>query len=533
MRSSYIVIFAVVSILLSSMAISVYSDSLNDEVIPTIHWINVYCHQPTLDGVALAPGDTVKAYDPDGVYCGTYIVRSDGGFGFMAIYRDDVYTSEIDEGADPGNLISFKINNTSVTTIPEVYWTGFGDKIEICEFHLDTAIPECDTLDLNEGWNLISWSRDFSGSLDDLLSHASNPSAITYIYTIDDSLLIYDSTLPEYSTLDSVDYHYGYWVKVAEDIQIEICGFPPETDDFIVVSSGWNLIPYWPDDSLQIETALASVYDNLETVLSFSSNGLVWVPDYELFNTLDSMIPGYGYCTKLSTDGSLQYPGWEFSPVRPFTTTTERVAVNNTVQSLKWNLVYSGGMTLDGTPVIYGSNIDFRTNDGEICGSAVYKNDMLKLSPIYMRDAYCDESNMLASPGDMVTVYINNTPVYPSIKLESHGRRIVIGDLYTDPSLSPEIKPGPFTLYQNYPNPFNAATTISFELPNASEVRLSVYNILGQNVATIADSEYPAGLNRVEWSGTLADGSEAPSGVYFYRLSTDSFTETNKMLLMK
>jgi len=85
-----------------------------------------------------------------------------------------------------------------------------------------------------------------------------------------------------------------------------------------------------------------------------------------------------------------------------------------------------------------------------------------------------------------------------------------------------------FTLSQNYPNPFNPATEIAFSLPENSHITLTVFNALGQKVATLVDEKKGAGSYQVRW-----DGAGFPSGVYFYRLETQGFTKTIKMLLMK
>ncbi len=92
-----------------------------------------------------------------------------------------------------------------------------------------------------------------------------------------------------------------------------------------------------------------------------------------------------------------------------------------------------------------------------------------------------------------------------------------------------ETLPTGFTLNQNYPNPFNPTTTISFDLPRATDVRLTVYNTLGQEVTRLHNGRLPAGHHAIDWH---TDGSHA-SGMYFYRLSTENATETRKMLLLK
>jgi hypothetical protein len=90
------------------------------------------------------------------------------------------------------------------------------------------------------------------------------------------------------------------------------------------------------------------------------------------------------------------------------------------------------------------------------------------------------------------------------------------------------LVPGTFALEQNYPNPFNPTTTINFSLAKASNVKLLVYNILGQQVRTLIDTRMNAGQQSV-----VFDASKLASGVYFYRLETGNFSSVKKMLLLK
>ncbi len=85
-----------------------------------------------------------------------------------------------------------------------------------------------------------------------------------------------------------------------------------------------------------------------------------------------------------------------------------------------------------------------------------------------------------------------------------------------------------YLLMQNYPNPFNPATIISFSLPKETNVKLTVYNMLGQIVSSIFDGRLNAGTHSVEFNG-----SSLPSGIYFYKLETDNFSQTKKMSLLK
>jgi hypothetical protein len=96
-----------------------------------------------------------------------------------------------------------------------------------------------------------------------------------------------------------------------------------------------------------------------------------------------------------------------------------------------------------------------------------------------------------------------------------------------------EMIPDAYALEQNYPNPFNAGTVISFALPQASRVRVSVFNVLGQTVKVLADEDMGPGMQRVSWDGRDENGTAAASGVYFYRITANHFTDTRKMTLLK
>jgi hypothetical protein len=88
--------------------------------------------------------------------------------------------------------------------------------------------------------------------------------------------------------------------------------------------------------------------------------------------------------------------------------------------------------------------------------------------------------------------------------------------------------PTSYNLSQNYPNPFNPSTRIEYSLIEATRVRLSVYNSLGQEVLNLVDEHQAAGKYLVDFNAT-----NLPSGIYFYRLQSDKFTAVKKMLLIK
>jgi len=90
-----------------------------------------------------------------------------------------------------------------------------------------------------------------------------------------------------------------------------------------------------------------------------------------------------------------------------------------------------------------------------------------------------------------------------------------------------------FSLKQNFPNPFNPTTKIEFVLSKSGQVKIEIFNILGEKVKTLTDQYLKAGHQMIEWDGKDDLGKEVTSGVYFYRLQTEDLTETKKMVLLR
>ncbi|HSD62243.1 MAG TPA: T9SS type A sorting domain-containing protein [Ignavibacteriaceae bacterium] len=95
------------------------------------------------------------------------------------------------------------------------------------------------------------------------------------------------------------------------------------------------------------------------------------------------------------------------------------------------------------------------------------------------------------------------------------------------------ITPFKFELAQNYPNPFNPSTVISYSIPEQSFVSLKIYNLLGQEVASLVNEEKSAGNYKVDFSTSGAAGDNLASGIYIYRLTAGDLVQTKKMMLLK
>ncbi len=116
------------------------------------------------------------------------------------------------------------------------------------------------------------------------------------------------------------------------------------------------------------------------------------------------------------------------------------------------------------------------------------------------------------------------------------GDLLTLDDILVDAVNSIEDQngvPRTFDVAQNYPNPFNPTTTIKYQLPKQSDVRINVYDITGQIVRTLINRNAEAGYHQVVWDGANDAGHQVSSGVYFYKMVAGDFVKTQKMILMK
>ncbi len=94
--------------------------------------------------------------------------------------------------------------------------------------------------------------------------------------------------------------------------------------------------------------------------------------------------------------------------------------------------------------------------------------------------------------------------------------------------------PSKFELSQNYPNPFNPTTSISYSVPEASEITVGIYNLLGQEIRSLSSGQHQPGIYTAMWDGLNSNGIRVESGVYIYRMtSSEGFTATKKLVLLK
>ena len=135
-------------------------------------------------------------------------------------------------------------------------------------------------------------------------------------------------------------------------------------------------------------------------------------------------------------------------------------------------------------------------------------------------------------PGATVRFSLVATDGIDTVKVTGDDRVLFV-NRYDYLSIAAEGIPLEFALHENYPNPFNPTTTLRFDLPEISDITLTIYNMLGQKVRTFDYQNTSAGYHSVTWDATNNFGQQVGAGVYLYQLQTKNFVKTRKMVLLK
>ncbi|MCK4371645.1 MAG: T9SS type A sorting domain-containing protein, partial [candidate division Zixibacteria bacterium] len=282
------------------------------------------------------------------------------------------------------------------------------------------------------------------------------------------------------------------------------------------------------EEILPVEDALASLLadDNLLVAYGYDGGAMDYIPGDAMHQSLTDLAPGFGYWVKTRWDAALTYPGY-MAPVAAPRADNQRslVASSGVTPSRSWMSIYGSDLEVDGQPVRSGATVEVFTNHGVLCGSGVYNDGILKFTSVYGYDA---ENDSYPKDGDRLSVRIDGERVASDLTYAGSGSRISLSSLS-----AADLLPDSYSMSQNYPNPFNPSTTISFNLPNAGQVQLSIFNVLGQKVTTLVNGQLTAGTHEATWNGTDESGSPVGSGIYFYRITSSDFDQTKKMILMK
>lgn len=455
----------------------------------------------------LTPGKTYK-----------WKVRSDNGSTQSSWSSEASFT--VDGGINNGYPVAtWPIGNSTVfTAAPTLYWYLEGSSLGLTKY----------VVRWKETSNSSDWASDYDGTAD------VNDVNTTY-YTFG-SALNYGSTyywaVASYDGTSYSNWSTGSFTVVGGNGSASlVLSYPSNGGSITQTSSTF----YWYLNGTSIgiqgyeliysrSDVFASGTDAFGTVTNTVAAGTIGT---NLFYSVSGLVPGATYYWKVriwygGTNYTSYSSTWSFTvntgsgPLQPIIGgPTNNIAVSTTSPILSWVVPGNNGADVKYQLEVSSSN---DMSDPKIFSdieSAQYAvNGLTKGEQYFWRVKAVNGSSSQNIFSNVGTFKIDDNAV-------------------TDINNELNEIPNEFKLSQNYPNPFNPTTTIRFGLPKASFVSIKIYNMLGQEVKTLINSEKQPGTFEIKWNGEDNFGIKVASGAYIYRITAGDFVSVKKMVLLK
>ena len=367
------------------------------------------------------------------------------------------------------------------------------------------------SVNVSNGWNMVSIPG----------LHPADQNVDTWWQFRDQSANVFRYS-GGYQSVTSATPGTGYWMKhsgartynTGEEWPaggIQIVPHNPLT-----AASGWNLIGGY-DVSVNSSNIITNPPGLLSGPIYKYSSG------YQVATTID---PGYGYWIKLSASGQIIIPetfAKESEIVEWFAKDWGKIVFID--DENRTFTLYCVSEEVDLTkyelpPVPPSGMFDVRYETGKIAEKISDAMRNIELNGVQF-------PLMIKVEGiDIKLMNENGRSIKSNLK---SGEEIILSDATIKKiSVSTIEVPKEYALEQNFPNPFNPTTTINFSLPKQTQLKINLYNMLGEQVLTIIEGMYESGYHRVTFNA-----SNLPSGIYIYRLESSEYVSVKKMILLK
>ena len=371
-------------------------------------------------------------------------------------------------------------------------------------------------------------------ALGDVLA-SINPQSEDVIKTLGPFAVYYDD-FGWYGSLEEIDFTRSYKINMSADDLLSFSGAPVDPQTAISLIPGWNWISYLPQGSLEIGVALGNLEASAEDVIKTLGPFAVYYDDFGWYGSLEVLNPGTGYLINSASGGDLVYGG-----ASAIANNDNQLGSNLTrsINNDMWNFdnhkfEFNGSVT-----AIISEEIGFSVSGGdmlsafvgdELRGSVEAKqvpfgnNDYVFLLTVYgNKDDYKTMTFKYYNSETGEIVEFNETIDF-SIDM-TLGNAI---DPVVFSNVASDVMVDEYALNGAYPNPFNPSTRIEYSIVDAGHVTVGVYDMAGRLVDEIVNSWHDAGSQSVVWNA-----AGYPSGIYFVKLETGTFSASQKIVLVK
>ncbi len=391
-------------------------------------------------------------------------------------------------------------------------------------------LPSLMTCCVGDGWNLLS----VPGFYQDNQRSVLYPTATSSAFVFENG----------YTITPNLPNGYGFWLKFSGAQCIDAIGTPVTGPGHCIhVVKGWNIIgPF--NFPVPVTGITADPSTGIGPFTPF-----FWYSPVGGYQFAASLVPCQGYWVHADSDGCLYY---SIAPIRKPVSADHQLGsftkITVSARNVGSQTLYIGPGPLN--PDSYP--MPPAPPDGSL-DARFTSNRMVEMYPaVAERDKRYEYPLTIRANNASLTIgwhHPGGTQEDVSLLLKSSGGNLIAvmngdGKITLNDAgivnLIIEVRPGltiprVFALGTNYPNPFNPTTRFTVELPRNSQVNVAIYDILGRRIVDLWNGEQSAGYHTLEWDGMTGEGTIAPTGIYFIRMSVpaESFTAARKIMLVK
>jgi len=479
------------------------------------------------------------------------------------------------EGSNPPEVSTFILEDLTLGRIQDLNESPIYDyesgvpEIHRFRLHIGNGSNHSMTQNFSAGWHLFSLPIEpLENTIWDVIGSVATQNFYVYEYV----------SVEGYLTVDRLYEGYGYWLATLGELELQIegeasTGMAPRYLDF-----GWNMIGHPFITERWLSSIRIELNGDVQDYWSALSSGWISSGIYGFgegsYHQEDFLSPWKGYwifALEFGLNFYIEYDDSDGGANTRDTRSEEEWYLNLLAhQGENADLITQIGVHPEATdgfdPALDApeppqppspnavSSYFVHSTWNEYLGSR-YNRDIR--APLLMDNQNSWEMTVKANPGETLLTWEYDVGDFPDHLrfmltdvqrdttiniLDSEGYQFessstealfIITAIRSTAGLGEVIMPEDYILSQNYPNPFNPQTTIKFGLPEASNVRLTIFNVKGQEVALLVDRNQPAGWHEIKWNGRNDSGETLETGIYFTRLKAGSKSKVIKMLYLK
>jgi len=523
--------------------------------IKTTHWFDGYNdfvqtqdEQPVLvllsefDNAPVPSGWEIGIFTPGGVQSGGGVWVDGDTLGITAWGDDD--NTQVVEGFVEDEEMEFRIwdNNTNVeymafaTVITgDIHWhDGDGTAVELVGYQIYTM-----DIVLAQNWNIISinvvppvidyWTNNQGPDIQLMMAQFAG----NLLLMKDEDGRFYWPAF-NFCNIPFWNLQEGYKVKMSQQQQGSWTGAQISASFDVPIETGWNIIAYFPTYTLSADENTNPPFHVIQPIvnnvlIAKNSHGEFMLPQNN-YADMPNWEEGQGYQIKVNANVVLNYPehdnnidAVELSPVQPVI--GHYGSLSNTGANM--SILVS---SINGFSARDDDQIAAYDASGKIVGVGTVQNGMCGLA-VWGDDVSTEEIDGL-QVGEAFTLRLWDADKEVELSLEPSALQGSLGyetDGFANLSANAIVSvPDNFYLSNSYPNPFNSTTRISFGLPTSGRLSITVYDMAGRLIATLADKAFDAGNHSTVWNAETT-----PAGLYMVRMQSGSFSDVIKVTLVK